>query len=412
MPVFSYQAKNSLGATVEGTAEHDSREECVRSLLNEGLFILTIKEGKPSAINSDIMKLDVGLILSKMGKKQPTKELALFCSNINFLLESGLSIYQSIGLVKNQSTKVAMRQALAKVESDLDLGSSFHEALAKHENVFPTLLVELVKTGEVSGNLERIMEELASYYEEQSAIKSQIVTVMFYPVLTIILAIAVVNYILLTVVPSIADMLIKYDAELPFVTKVVMTGSDLIQNYWYYVLGVTILLIIALRYVLKIGVVRENIDKILLKIPVISALLLQVNLSRFTRTLAILLDSGINVVRAMDMSSKILSNRILYKGVIDAKELVEQGESVSSALGKSKGFPEIFIEIVKVGEKSGSIDRVLFKVADQYSKALEQNVKRLSAVLEPFLMLFVAGIVGFLMISMFMPMVSLMNSIR
>lgn len=409
MPTFKYKARNMMGNVVEGEMESSSKQECIEYLRNDGLLILSVEENK--IINKEVLKyeIDFRALFVKLFGSYSYKQLASFFGHLNFLLQSGLTVYKAVGLIKNQSDK-RMKKVLEKVEEDLDAGFAFYEALSRHSTVFPKLVIELIRSGEMSSSLEKITEELANYYEEQQLLRSQIVTVLFYPVITLIMTVAVTNYILITVVPSISGMLIEYDAELPLITKIVIAASDIVKNKWYFAVGGFVLFIVGLRQLFRVEAIKHLFDTFMLKFPLTKSVVMNVNLARFSRTLAVLLNSGISLTRAMDMAENIISNHVLLKNAIHAKMKLEQGQNLSSGLDEGGAFPKSFVEVVKIGEESGFIDQVLFKLADQYTRILQQTVKRLSSLLEPILMLFVAGVVGFLMLSMFMPMVALMRS--
>lgn len=409
MPTFKYKARNQIGSIIEGEMEATSKAECVQNLRNSGLFIIAVEEN--TILNKEVLNKEInfGAVFAKLFGRYSYKRLASFCGNLNFLLQSGLTVYKAIGLIKDQSDK-RMKKVLEQVEQDLDAGFTFHEALAKHPTVFPKFVIELIRSGEMSSSLEKITEELANYYEEQQLLRSQLITVLFYPIITLILTVFVTNYILITVVPSIGQMLIEYDAELPLITKMVIAASDLVKNKWYFVVGGLIVLYLVARQLFRIPTVKFGLDKILLTFPLTRPVVININLARFSRTLAILLNSGIPLTRALDMAENIISNYVLMRGIIHAKDRLEQGFSLSGGLDESKYFPKAYVEIIRIGEESGLIDQVLFKMADQYTRALQQTVKRLSSLLEPVLTLFVASVVGVLMLSMFMPMVTLMRS--
>jgi type IV pilus assembly protein PilC len=286
------------------------------------------------------------------------------------------------------------------------------EAMAKHENIFPALLINMVEAGEVSGNLDVLMERMAIHYEKENNIENKVKNALVYPIVLSIVAIAVVVFLLTVVMPTFIGMFESSGSLLPGPTRVILTISNLLKEYWYLFLVVVILIVTGIISFRKTESGRVLVDNLKIKIPGVKKMSIKIITSRFTRTLSTLLSSGIPLLQGLDVVSKVVGNEVVSNKLNQAREDIRKGIPMSRTIKDIGLFPPMVDSMIKIGEESGALDDILYKTADFYDEEVETSLQKMTTLLEPILIIFMALIIGFIVIAMAMPIFDMVNTIE
>lgn len=398
---FMYRAVTDGGLIVEGVYEANSEQEV--------LFMLRNNEYMPISIER---KIEEKTVSSYFAKKVTKKDVAVYCRQFYTMLNAGVSIVKCLDILQLQTENKTMRVATRATFDDVQKGMTLSEAMRKQENVFPSLLVNMVEAGEVSGSLDIIMERMAIHYEKENKIENKIKGAMIYPIVLGVVSTAVVIFLLVAVMPTFISMFESSGVELPTPTKLLLNISNSLKNHWYIYLTFIIALILIIGYFGKQESGRLFIDGLKFRMPIIKDTNIKVATSRFTRTLSTLLSSGIPLLQALDVVSKIVNNRLLSNRLNNAKEEVRKGVPLSRTIKEVKVFPPMVDSMIKIGEESGSLDDILNKSADFYDEEVEVAIQKMTEMLQPLLVVVMALIVGFIVIAMALPMFDMVNTVQ
>lgn len=397
---FKYKAVSENGQVIEGYHEAQSEEEVVNMLKNNKYFPVNIEE----EISADI---STNLFLKKVTKK----DIAVFCRQFYTMLDAGIGVVEALDILKRQTENKTLKQTIDIVYEDVQKGLSLSEAMKKHEKVFPSLLINMVEAGEVSGNLDVIMERMAIHYEKEFNIENKIKNAFMYPIILSIVAISVVIFLLVVVMPTFIGMFEESGTTLPTPTRILLTISDWLTNYWYLFIGVVLILIFGIITLGKSKEGRRFFDNLKIKLPVIKNMNIKIITSRFTRTLSTLLSSGIPLLQALDVVSKVVGNEIVGAELQLAKEDIRKGVPMSKTIRDIEIFPPMVDSMIGIGEESGALDDILYKTADFYDEEAEASMEKMTTLLEPILIVFMAIIIGFIVVSIAMPMFEIYDTI-
>ena len=401
MPVFKYKALDQRGMTTEGTETANTSGELVARLRERQYYPVDIKE----VIEKDIKDLN---FFNKVGIKQ----LSLFTRQFSSMLGSGISIVNTLDILRQQTEHKRLKATISSVYEYVQKGLSFSEALDRHSDVFPTLMVNMVAAGEASGNLDGVTKRMAVHYEKEFKVNNRVKSAMVYPLILSALVVAVVIFMLTFVMPTFIGMFESSGVALPAPTKFLMSITKILRGYWYvFLLGIA-----GLTYAFKRFSVtpdgRRFIDRLWLKLPLFSGLTKKTNSTRFSRTLSTLLASGIPLLQAMDNVAGAVGNTIVAEAIIQAKEDVRKGVALSVPIRRCGLFPPMVDNMIRIGEESGALDDLLDKTADFYDEEVEIEVQRLLTFMEPALIVVMAGIVGFIVVAMMLPMFDMLQTIQ
>lgn len=345
-------------------------------------------------------------------KKVKSKDLAVFCKQLYAMLKAGVTIVTSLEILKQQTENKRLTQIIGQMYEDLQKGNTLSEALSHHKGVFPEIFISMVEAGELSGNIDVIMDRLSTHFEKEYKIENKVKSAMTYPAILAIVASSVVVFLLTSVMPTFVDMYSSSGVPLPAITTMLINISNALKNYWY----LFILFIIAIAFVIstlkKNPSVQFQMDSLKLKIPVYKNLELKVATSRFTRTLSTLMGSGVPLLQALDTVSGVTGNTYIASKILDAKEDVRRGQSLSQPLKKQNVFPPMVHNMIKIGEDSGSLEEILDKTADFYDEEVETAINRVTAMLEPLMIVFMAVIIGFIVLAMVIPMFDMVKTVQ
>lgn len=395
MPAYAWKAKNRLGEIQEGVIVGDTKDQASATLKRNGLQVLSIK---PQAASG-----------GKSFGKVKSKDLAIFTRQFSVMIDAGLPLVQCLEILAGQQTDKGFQRILNAVRTDVEQGATLQTALSKHPKAFDDLYVNMVGAGETGGILDVILQRLSGYIEKAVKLTSKVKGAMTYPVTVIVIAITVVTVIMIKVVPVFASMYEGMGSKLPFPTMVCLAVSGVLVHYSWLVAIFVIALVVGLRYYYKTMSGRLQIDALLLKLPVLGDLLRKTAVARFCRTLGTLTSSGVPILEGMDITARTSGNMIIQNAILKAKDAVEQGRNISAPLAETKVFPPMVIQMVGVGEATGALDAMLGKVADFYEDEVDNAVAALTALMEPLIIFVLGGIIGFIVIAMYMPIFGLAN---
>lgn len=393
MAKFKYRVMNSDGEKINGTHEANSREEVIDFISGNGYYPLLVEEVKESK-NIEL----------SFNEKVRIKDLAIFCRQFYTMLDAGVPILTCLKILSDQIQNKKLREAIIKVHEDVETGEVLSDAMRKHKDVFPDLLISLTASGEASGSLDSVMLRMATNYEKENKINNKVKSAMIYPIVLGCVAIIAVVFILVYVMPTFMDIFEGNGTQLPWSTRFLLGLSSSIQNNWIIILFFIIVAGLSLKIFLKTEQGILIVSRLKLKLPVLKKLNEMMIVSRFTRTLSILMASGLSLIKALEIVSEVVGNRIVESAMIQIKDNVMRGESLYSSMKESEMFPGMLYSMIKVGEETGSLDDILNKTADFYDEELESTIQASVALLEPILIVVMGLVIGFIVISIMLPM--------
>ena len=402
--VYQYKGIDSrTGKEVKGKLTVTTKAEAIEELKEKGLYISEIKEIKETFLTKDLN--------ITIGKPVKSQDFVMFCRQLATLLKAGTPIADSIRILSDQVSSKALQKALNEVFHDIRSGTSFSDACKKFPKIFDKVFINMILAGETSGDLERVMDQLAIFYEKEHKIHGKVKSAMTYPIVVSIVAVIVIVILLTKVLPSLLDNLLSVGGEIPLPTKMVMALSDFMINYWYILVLAVILLSIAFIAIKRNPKGQYMLDLVKLKIPVFGALAQKQIIARISRTMASLFASSVPVLQILRMSGEVSGNKVYEKVLDESRESLRRGASLSLPLAQSWVFPSLVSHMVAIGEETGQLDTMLEKIADFYEEEVEQLASRLSTVIEPLMIAILGIIVGTIVLAAMMPMFSIYQNV-
>lgn len=398
MPTYRWKGKNRYGDVVGGERIAQSPDELAKTLQRDMITVQDIS-AKGTKIKIPFFKRE----------KVKLKELAIYSRQLSVLIDAELPLIQSLGILAAQTKNKYFKSTINNIKDDVEAGSTLNQAKRKFPKVFDDLYCNLVGSGEQSGSLDIMLQRLAEYQEKIVKIRSQVKQAMMYPVAIISFAFLVVIFMLWKVIPVFASIFIELGAQLPFLTMAIITLSHFVQKYILFLAAGAVAFVFLFRYARRTDKGGRVIDQGLLKIPLFGKILRKVALSRITRTLSTLLSGGVPMLESLKITSSTAGNVIIEEGIMGSRKQVAEGTSLTDAFKESGQFPFMMIQMVGVGEATGTLDEMLSKLADFYDDEVEVSVASLLSILEPVLLIFVGSMVGALVVSMYLPIFSLMQ---
>jgi type IV pilus assembly protein PilC len=401
MPLYAWKGKNRYGDAVNGERIAASTEELTRVLQKEQIQISGIA-AKREPIKIPFLNTE----------KVKLKELAIYSRQLAVLIDAELPLIQSLNILAEQTRNKYFKKVITSVSEDVEAGSSLNQAKRKFPKVFDDLYCNLVASGEQSGSLDIMLQRLADYIEKTVKLRGQVRQAMIYPTSIVIFALLVAIFLLWKVIPIFSNIFAELGASLPGITRGVIGLSHFVQKDLVFVVVGLIAFIFLFRYYRKTPPGRWSVDRAILRAPLFGKLLTKVSISRVTRTLSTLLSGGVSMLECLKISASTAGNVVIEKAVLDARRLVSEGRSLTDAFKVAGRFPFMMTQMIKVGEETGTLDQMLGKLADFYDDEVTASVAALLSMLEPIMMIFVGGIVGGLILSMYLPIFSLMSQIQ
>ncbi len=404
MKQFSYKAKNQAGATVAGVVESLSDKTAVRALQEKGLLVVSLAEKR----SFDLANLLSGLF----GGGVSQGEIATFTSFLSTMLSTGLPLPEALENLATQTRNNYFRDVLRSIIHDVQAGTSLSDSLSRYPKLFDNLYVNLVKAGEASGKLDDVMAKLAETLEANLDFKAKIQGAMIYPAVVTTAMLAVAIFMLTTIVPQIADVYKQFGSDLPLPTKILIGISDLVSHMFLVFVVLVGLIVFGIRTLMKNPTSEYMLNNLFFRIPIIGTLNAEATLTIVTRTLGMLLYSGVAILESLSIMAKAVANNYFRSGLMSAAVLVEKGLPLSLAIRRNPSFPPLVSQLLAIGEETGTIDQSLLKVAKYYQEITERKTKTLSTLLEPILLIVMGVMIGALAIAVLLPMFNLVNVIK
>ena len=392
---FKYAAKNKDGKNVSGILDAADRNAAISALRKQDLIIVSLDATKSES--------PFTLPFAMFKQKVKLDDLVIFSRQLATMVDAGIPLVSALDILGEQIENKAFSTVVKEIRNEVETGSSFSEALARHKTVFSQLFVNMVKAGETSGMLDEILDRVATYMEKTSALQRKVKSAMVYPAVVSSMALAITLLLLLKVIPVFKGIFEGFGAQLPTPTLVLITISDALQKYFLVGVGIAIGLGILLTRYIKTEKGRLKFDTLLLHLPVFGILFTKVAVSKFTRTLSTLIKSGVPILGALDIVGKTSGNKLVERTIDIVRSNVREGESVAEPLARSKIFPPMVTRMVSVGEQTGELEKMLSKIADFYDEQVDAAVSSLTSMMEPFIIAFLGIVIGSIVICMFLP---------
>jgi type IV pilus assembly protein PilC len=401
MPIFKYRGKNKAGSVIEGERSARNQNEIIAALEKEQIQVLSIERKK--------LKFKIPLIGGR--KKVSMRTIAVFNRQLSVMFNAGLPITQALAILGTQQKDKYFQGVLVEIRKDVESGANLSNAMKKHPKVFNELYTSMIQAGEASGNLDTILLRLSQYIENITKLVGKVKSAMAYPIGVLLIAFSLTTIILWKVVPVFADMFSQLGAELPLPTQIVVGASDFLVANFFYMIIIIAGLIFAFRSYYATFKGRRVIDKIKLRIWILGELLVKLSVARVTRTLATLLTSGVEIIESMTITAKTSGNAIIEDAVMKSRALVQEGKPLWESWEETKQFPYMVTQMVSVGEQTGSLSTMLGKVADFYDDEVDQAVTAIISLMEPIMILFLGGLVGSIIIAMYLPLFDIIGKV-
>ena len=398
MPKFTYRAKGGPNEVLQGMIEAESQEAVLRELDRLGYFPLSIEEAKASSSSS---------IPFPIGSKIPSRDITLFTRQLADLLGSGVSLARSLDLLSRQTENRSLRAVIGDIQRFVRDGGTFSQGLARHPKIFSSLYTGLVEAGEAGGALEGVLGRLADFGEKEEETKTKVVQALAYPLLICAVGILTVVFLLIFVIPRIAGLFSDLRTALPLPTRILLTFSRLLSSFWWLMLAALAGLFFFFKRLGKAPLGSVALDRFKLEVPLFGDLIRKSEIARFGRTLGTLVGNGVPVLRAIEIVSKTVGNKVIQQEVDRTWREVREGLSLAESLSHGNHFPPFVTNMIAVGEESGALERSLFKVADAFEREVDRTTKQITTFLEPVMILTVAVLVGFIVVSMLLPIFQL-----
>ncbi|RKP57212.1 type II secretion system F family protein [Cohnella endophytica] len=397
MAEFNYHVKSGNGKQLKGKLTALTKSSAMEELRKRGLVVLSLDEHRTSILSSEIY----------IGNPVKNEHFIIYCRQFATLIRAGVTIVEATDILSGQTESKPLRKALQDVHAGLLRGVAFSQSVQEHKRIFPPMFTNMIRAGEESGDLEGTLDRLAHFFEKQHATREKIKSAMTYPTIVGILAITAVIYLLKAVVPQFEQMFVSMNADLPFITKMVLAMSRSVESQWYLWLLGAVALIVAYQAIKRTPKGSLWIDYAKLKIPIFGKLKQKGAIAQMTRTLSSLYASSVPVLQSLSIVEELVGNKIIGGFIRSSADSLRQGNPLSEPLKKAWVFPPLVTQMIAIGEETGSLDQMLAKVADFYEMDVDNTVDRLKSLIEPLLIVFLAGIVGVIVAAIMLPMFTL-----
>lgn len=393
MPIYQWKGEDKKGVAQSGEIKAND-ESAVRAQLHRMQIKATKIKKKPKDLFENV---------AFMQPKVTTPEVVVFSRQFATMIDAGLPLIQSLDILQSQQENKTFKKALREVKESVEEGSTLAEALGKYPKIFDELFVNMVAAGEVGGILDTILDRLSSYMEKAEKLKKQVKGAMTYPIIVLCIAFIVVGVILVFVIPVFEKMFADFGGALPAPTQIVVGMSRFVKGNIHYMIGAVVVFIFAFKRFYATAKGRVLMDDIMLKLPVFGPLLRKVAVAKFTRTMSTMLSSGVAILEALDIVAKTAGNKTVEAAIYNVRSGITEGRTMADPLGESGVFPSMVVQMVAVGESTGALDSMLGKIADFYDDEVDSAVDNLTAMIEPFMMVFLGATIGGLVVSMYLP---------
>jgi general secretion pathway protein F len=402
MPVFEYKGIHTTGKNVKGVQEADSVKILQAILRRDGIFLTDVFEVGKRPKTKEIK-------LASLFQRITAMEVVVMTRQLATLLSAGVPLVQGIAAVIDQIENPDFKRVLTQIREKINEGLSFAEALEFHKKIFPPLYINMVNAGEQSGTLEIVLSRLAEFSESQLRLRNKVLTAMAYPAFMAVMGIVIVGIMMVVVVPKITTIFEDFSRTLPWYTRMLIFTSDTLSSgvFWLFAFPLILGLILGFSYLRKSPKGRMIIDRFILKLPLFGNLSLMLAVSRFSKTLSTLLRSGVPLLRSLEITKRVLGNKVLSQVIEDASLSIKEGETIADPIKKSGKFPPIVTHMIAIGERSGELETMLESIAQSYDNQIETRLNTMTSLLEPLMILIMGGMAGFITFSILMPLLEL-----
>ncbi|WP_153123067.1 type II secretion system F family protein [Peribacillus tepidiphilus] len=400
MKRFEYSGRSRQGK-VTGKIQAASKREALLILRDKGIRVLEMKELPESILHKDIV----------IGNPVKLQHFVIYLRQFSTLLKAGVSVVDATNILSQQTESKYLRKALEQIETELREGNPLSAVSATHKKIFSPMYINMIKAGEAGGNMDETLDRLAEHYEKQHATKQKIASAMAYPIVVVFIAIAVVIFLLVSVVPTFVDMFADFGGELPAITKFVLGASEFMQKSWYMIVLFFVLLFLSISIIKRNKKTKYYFDYFVLRVPIFGSMMRKAVLARMTRTLSSLFSSSVPILQAMTIVEEVVENEVIGRVILQARDSLEKGQSITLPMKAHWAFPPLVTQMIVIGEQTGSLDSMLAKVADFYEKEVDNSTDRIKSLIEPLMIVVLAGLVGTIVISIMVPMFEIFNQV-
>lgn len=409
MPIFLYKGYEAASGTArKGKIEADSIRAARQKLrASEGILVSELKEEVVVSGEKKNQSMFAGL-----AARVSLAELAVMTRQFATLQSAQVPLDECLKALTDQVENIMLRNTLSAIKDLISEGKSLAEAMGRFPTVFDRLYVNMVKAGETSGNLGLVLERLADFQEYQVEVRGKVASAMAYPALMIGASLIIIAFLFISIVPKLQKVFDSMGVVLPWYTKALIQFSDFLLTKWFLLIAMVGFLYFAFKFFYKSKKGRSVVDRLILNVPIFGPVALRVNVSKFTKTLSTLLGSGVPIITALEITKNVIGNSILSGVLLDAKQSVQEGESLAAAIEKSHEFPSLVTHMIRTGEKTGELENMLKHVSNAYDAEAERKIDSLISLIEPLMIIFMGGIVAIVVVAMLLPMLSIMNQVK
>jgi len=401
---YKYIGRAKDGSLKRGRMEGRSKNDVIRKLRDQGISPREVNETKPSIFERD---LNIG------GNRVKSEDFVIYCRQFATLIRAGITIVEATDILSQQTESKLLKKTLQEVEDDITGGIAFSDAIEAYPNVFPALFVNMIRAGEMTGNLDETLDRMAAYYEKQHTLQKKVRSTLAYPLILTTLIIGVVIFLMVVIIPQFTQIYDSIGGELPGITVAVIKLSDILQKFWWLLLIFLAIIIGGFIFLYRTNEqVNYSFHLFLLKLPIFGPLMQKAAIARMTRTLSSLFSSAVPILEALDIVSRVVENPVISRVVLESKDSLEAGGSLSEPLEEHWVFPPLVHQMTATGERTGTLDYMLEKVADFYEEDVDRTVETLRSMIEPLMIVLLAVVVGFIVAAIMIPMLSVFTEIQ
>ena len=405
MATFRYSARDASGRVVAGAIDAETEVLVLGKLQEMGFFVTNLQRQSGGVVS--LRRLDLGKL-----RKVGMRELTVFTRQFATMVNAGLSMVRTLNILEQQTESAKLKTIVGDVRKHVEEGMTLSDALGQHPDTFSALTINMVRAGEIGGVLDDVLNRLAIFYEKDLSLRQKVRAAMTYPAAIFTFALGVIFFLVFFILPQFIGFFEGLDLQLPLPTRVLIFVTHALTGYWYVFLGGLLVSFWGLRVYIGTERGRFRWDRYKLRVPVFGPLLRKVTISRFTRTLGTLITSGVPIMQALEVVSKAVENKIVAQAIDNVRSSIREGESIALPLQNSGLFPPMVVQMTAVGEETGTLDSMLQKVADFYDAEVESTLTQLTSILEPLLIMFLGFVVGFIVLSFYMPLYQLITGIH
>lgn len=402
MAQFRYEARDMRGRVKKGTIVAPSRRDVIMKLREQRLKVIDVREVPQTLLTKEIT----------FGNPVKLQHFVIYLRQFATLLKAGVTIVDATRILAEQTESKALKKSLLRIEEQLRNGQPLSVAMMNDSKIFPPLVINMIRAGEASGSIDETLERLADHFEKVHRTRQKIVSALAYPIVVGIIAVIVVIFLLVGVVPTFVSMFADFGADLPSITKFVLRASEVMQTYWWGVLLLLLSTYGVLMLLRRQKKTKYYLDVIVLRMPIFGGMMQKAVLARMTRTLSSLFSSAVPILQALTIVEAVVENEVVARVIRTSRDALERGESLTEPMKRHWAFPPLVTQMIAIGEQTGSLDAMLAKVADFYEAEVEAATDRLKSLIEPLMIVLLAGVVGTIVTSILVPMFDIFNHIQ